>query len=272
MIGGMFRSNFLFGILLMRSEHRRAVRAIYAFCRASDDAADLDPARGREGLALWRTELALLYSGSPRAPVMRALHPHVVRYDLKREYFEKLLQGMEMDLARRRYETIDELEEYCDCVAGAVGLLCLQVFGLHEDGRARDYSRHLSLGLQVTNILRDAGVDAAIDRVYLPQEDFRTFSYTEKQLKDGEVNMNWFNLARFTAGRARSHFGHADRALDAGLRKRLVGPEIMRETYQVLLEKLTHVLDAPVDRKILRLSPVEKLLAAVSTWAGIKLA
>jgi phytoene synthase len=268
----MLNSNFLLGILMMKGEHRRAVGAIYAFCRVADDAADLDPARGKEGLALWRQELALLYSGSPRAPVMRSLHPHIGKYGLKREYFEKLLQGMEMDLARRRYETIGELEEYCDCVAGAVGLLCLQVFGLHEDPLARDYSRYLSLGLQVTNILRDAGIDAGIDRVYLPQEDFRTFSYTEKQLKEGEVNMNWFNLARFTAGRARSYFGHADRALTAGLRKSLVGPEIMRATYQVLLEKLTHALDAPVDRKVLRLSPVEKLLVAVSTWAEIRLA
>lgn len=253
---------------MMRGEHRRAVRAIYAFCRAADDAADLDPAKGNLGLALWREELALCYSGYPRAGLMRDLRPYIGKYGLKREYFEKLLQGMEMDLERRRYETMGELEEYCDCVAGAVGLLCLQVFGLHEDERARTYSRNLSIGLQVTNILRDAGVDAAINRVYIPQEDFRGFSYTEAQLKAGEVNMHWFELARSTVGRARSYFSRADRALDDDLRRKLVGPEIMRRTYQALLEKLSHELDAPVDRKIMRISPAEKLLIAFSTWAG----
>jgi phytoene synthase len=236
-----------------------------------DDAADLDPAKGREGMAFWREELELCFAGRPRHRIMRSLFPFVQKYKLKREYFEKLLEGMEMDLEHRRYETMEELEKYCDCVAGAGGLLCLQVFGLHDDPRAQAYSRNLSAGLQVTNILRDVGEDAAIDRVYIPREDFRTFGYSEKQLKAAEVNMNWFNLARFTAGRARSFLDKADRAVDADLRKKLVGPEIMRETYRSLLEKMTHALDAPLERRPTRLKLGEKALIAFSTWVGIRL-
>jgi phytoene synthase len=269
---GVLRSNFLFGILFLPAAHREAVRAIYAFCRAADDAADLDPKNGGAGIAHWREEVASCYAGAPRDPVMKKLHPYVRRLKLKREYFDKILQGMEMDLKLRRYATMEELEEYCDCVAGAVGLLCLQVFGLHDDPRVHEYSVNLSRGLQLTNILRDLGEDVLLDRVYIPREDLAAFDYSEKDLKAGVINMGFFNVARLTAGRVRGYFDRADRAIDADLRKKLIGPEIMRETYQALLGKMTKALDLILDRKPPRISLLEKLIIAVATWIEIKIA
>ncbi len=236
----------------------------------ADDAADLQPEKGAGEVARWREELALCYGGAPRDPVMKRLSPYVERFKLKREYFEKVLQGMEMDLARRRYQTMGELEEYCDCVAGAVGLLCLQVFGLHDEPRALEYSKNLSRGLQITNILRDLGSDALLDRVYIPQEDFGAFGYTEKELKAGVVNTGYFSLARFMVGRARGYFSKADSVVDARLRKKLVGAEIMRRTYQTLLSKFTHALDLLLNRIPPRLSMLEKLLIASRTWLKIR--
>ena len=211
----------------MPREQRDAVKAIYAFCRVADDAADLAPEKGQAGLAKWREELEFCFKGRPRDPIMRELFPVIKRYQLKRAYFDKVLDGMDMDLAHRRYATMAELEGYCDCVAGAVGLLCLQVFGTHDDPRAQAYSRYLSYGLQLTNILRDLRADAAVDRVYLPQEDFATWSYSEAELKRGVVNMNFMQLARFEVARAKKYFGRAREEVDTPLRARLLGAEIM---------------------------------------------
>lgn len=268
---GVFSSNFLFGILFMPAEQRRAVTAIYGFCRAADDAADLDPARGAERVAYWREELAQLYRGAPRDPVTKALFPFLGRYRLKREYFERLLAGMEMDLARCRYENMEELAGYCDRVAGAVGLLCLQVAGLHDDPRAREYSDNLSRGLQLTNIIRDVHADVAIDRVYFPQEDFGGAGYTEAELKKGVVNIGYFTLVRFTVGRARGLLEKAARLADGDLRRRLLGPEIMRETYLELLDRMSHVLDECLDGDPPRLSFWARLSIGVSVWIRSRL-
>src|SRR5688572_5619834 len=159
-------SNFYYGIMLLPKAQRSAVKAIYGFCRAADDAGDAgDPVRAKDRLGHWREELDLMYRNAPRAAAMQELYLHVRDLKLKREYFNLLLEGIEWDLAKRRYESVDRLLEYCDRVAGAVGLLCLQAFGLHEDSRAREYSRNLSYGLQLTNMLRDVGQDVRAGRI-----------------------------------------------------------------------------------------------------------
>lgn len=264
-------SNFRWGIVFMPKAQRDAVKAIYAFCRVADDAADLDPAKGAEGLARWRAELDLCFKGRPRDPVMQALFPHVKAFQLRRPLFDKVLEGMDMDLARRRYATMAELEGYCDCVAGAVGSLCLQVFGMDGDERAQKYSRFLSYGLQLTNIIRDLGADARLDRVYFPQEDFTTWGYTEAELKKGVVNMNFMQLARFEVARAQKYFMRARESLDRSQRPGLLGAEIMRETYEALLEQLGHGLDSALDGRRARLHPVRKLAIACATWVDVKL-
>jgi len=264
-------SNFRWGILFMPREQRDAVKAIYRFCRVADDAADLDPEKGKAGITRWREELDHCFKGRPRDPVMQELLPFIKTYQLKRPYFDKILDGMDMDLTRRRYATMAELEGYCDCVAGAVGLLCLQVFGIHDVPKAQEYSKQLSYGLQLTNIIRDLKADAVLDRVYIPQEDFATWSYSEAELKQGAVNMNFMQLARFEVARAEKYFGRAREALDPPFRRRVLGAEIMRETYEALLEQIAHSLDDVLEGKAMRLHPARKLAIACTTWLDVKL-
>src|SRR6185503_10449874 len=146
-----------------------------------------------------------------------------------------------------------------------------QVFGVHDTPQAQAYSKYLSYGLQLTNIIRDLRADAALDRVYLPQEDFATWSYSEAELKKGTVNMNFMQLARFEVARAQKYFSRAREQLDTPLRSRLLGAEIMRETYEALLEQLGHGLDEALDGKRARLHPARKLAIACTTWLDVKL-
>ncbi len=263
-------SNFFFGVLFMGKSKRRAVKAIYEFCRASDDAVDSSADKGAERLAWWREELARCFENKPRHPVTAELAKHLKAFGLNREYFDKLLSGYEMDVARRRYQTQAELLEYCDCVAGSVGALVLKILGLQTNPRAREYCEHLSRGLQMTNIIRDLGEDLARGRIYLPREDFTMVDYTEDQLKAGEANENYFKLMRFQVGKVRGYFRKAQMSLEPWMRRGLLGPEVMRETYEALLRKMEKMLEYSLDRNPPSLSLFERFTIACSTWFEVK--
>ncbi len=250
----------------MASSKREAVNRICAFCRLADDAADLDPEKGRAALARLREELEFCYAGRPRHPVMRALAPHIREYGLSREHFERILEGHALDLEKARFATIADLESYMDGVACAPGILVLEVLGLRDEEKAREYSGNLSRGLQMVSILRDLGADAARDRVYLPREDFDMFGCTEEALKAGQASEEFFRLARYEVSRARGYFRRAQMALGPVLRRRLLGPEIARETYEALLKKMEPALDLCLDGKAPGISLPERFLIAMMTW------
>lgn len=255
----------------MPAQAREPVAAIYEFCRAADDAVDLDQAKAAAGVALWREEVDLLYRGAPRHRVMRALHPHVRNLKLKREHFDRILAGFEMDASARVYASGEELYEYCDCVAVAPGRLVLQALGLGDDVRADAYGVNLGRGLQLTNILRDLKEDLGRGRVYWPAEDFGAVDYTVDELKRGQATVKYFKLARLELRRAEIHLTKAREGLDGALRRRLLGPEIMRETYAALLGRLGKALDAPLDGAPPRLSGLDKAVIAGSTWLHTRL-
>jgi phytoene synthase len=260
------KSNFYWGMRLMPPAARAPVAAIYAFCRAADDAADLDPAKGKEGIAMWRDEVASCYAGFPKHPVMKALHPIIRTRKLKREYFDLILSGMEMDLDRRRYADMPALLAYCDGVAGAPGLLVLQAMGLHDDPVARDYSKHLAYGLQITNILRDIRADVEIGRVYFPRDAMEAYGVTDATVKRGVASEGFFKLGRFMAKQADDHYKVAAGLPDRDLRGRLLGPEVMRTTYQALLHRIMKAVDLSLDGQVARLPAWEKLAIAGATW------
>jgi presqualene diphosphate synthase len=165
-------TSFLQGMRVLPPPRRRAMYAIYAFCREVDDIADepapIDDKRRR--LAEWRAEIDRLFAGRPTAPTARALAAPVAAYGLRREDFLDLIDGMEMDaVADIVAPDLATLELYCDRVAGAVGRLSIRAFGATEDA-ALDVARELGQALQLTNILRDLAEDAARGRLYLPRE------------------------------------------------------------------------------------------------------
>ena len=230
-----------------------------------DDSVDEEPDRIRAEarLARWREELAALYERTPSEPVTRALAPHVHRFEIPRRYFEELVSGVEMDLTRVRYETFAELERYCYRVASVVGLICLRIFGDHNE-RGREYAESLGLALQLTNILRDVGGDQARGRIYLPGEDLTRFGYTEESLARGERNDAFRRLMRHQADRARGYFEAAEaegRSLD---RRRYLAAEIMGRVYHRLLEKI-EASDFDVFGREVRVPRIERVWIAATT-------
>jgi phytoene synthase len=177
--------NFYFAFLGQRPPARRALHAIYAFCREADDAADDGHGMGqaRSALDSLRARLGDVYGGRPEPPRDRALQDAVRRFGVERRDFESLLNGVERDLSSPRYATFDELFAYCFEVASSVGLLCLPVFG-RRDALARRHAVDLGVGMQLTNILRDLAEDGARGRVYLPLADLRRFGLEEEELRE----------------------------------------------------------------------------------------
>ena len=173
-------TSFYYSFLVLPPQKRRAIVAVWDFCRAVDDAVDqvvpeersgaLTPEARRRAAAqvcAWRAELDAVYGGTPSTPQGAALQPFVREFGLPRAQFEALVDGVEMDLDHHRYETFDALSEYCRRVASAVGLICVEIFG-YRDPRTRDYADSLGLALQLTNIIRDVAEDLRSGRVYLP--------------------------------------------------------------------------------------------------------
>src|SRR4051794_19549126 len=176
-------TNFYYSFLVLPPEKRRAIVAVWDFCRAVDDAVDearVEDAAGE--LARWRAELAACFGGSsPQTKQGRALQPFVPRFGLPRPAFEALIEGVEMDLHTARYATFEDLYQYCIRVASAVGLMCVEIFGCRNPG-SRQYAMDLGVALQLTNILRDVPGDLERGRVYIPLEDFARFGCREGDL------------------------------------------------------------------------------------------
>ena len=180
-------TNFYYSFLVLPQEKRHAIVTVWDFCRAVDDATDevADADRGRVGfeVARWRRELAACYDGgTPETPQGRALAPLVMRFGLPRSSFEALIDGVEMDIVPRPYETFEDLYEYCIRVASAVGLICLEIFG-YSKPESKTYATELGVALQLTNILRDVPEDLKRGRVYIPQVEMRQFRCTVDDLR-----------------------------------------------------------------------------------------
>lgn len=264
-------SNFYYAFMLLPLERRRALYAVYAFCRFVDDIADddsiTDPAAM---LARWRDELDNVFAGTPTRPVSRALAENTARFNIPRRYFEEVIDGVEMDLSRRRYETFDELSLYCRRVASAVGLICIEIFG-YSNPASRLYAEKLGLAFQLTNIIRDVREDAGRGRIYLPLEDLRRFAVTESELLDGVYNDRFRALMAFEASRARSFYREAADALPSEDRPSMLSAEAMRLIYSALLEQIVRSEYRVFDRRH-RLSTPRKLYLVGRAWAGSRLA
>lgn len=271
-------TSFYYAFLMLPPARRNAIVAVWDFCRAVDDAVDevmpggtgalTDAARATAAaeLAVWRTEVDCCFTGGvPSTPQGKALAPLVPAFELSREPFDDLIDGVEMDLRRDRYETFDELVEYCRRVASAVGLICVQIFGCREPA-ARDYAINLGLALQLTNIVRDVGGDLSLGRVYLPQEDLRRFGVSERDLADGRVTAPIRALLAFQCERARDYFARAARALPHSEARRLVAAEIMGAIYAEILRRVERN-GYDVFSQTIRVPRPTRAWIALTTWA-----
>jgi phytoene synthase len=269
-------TSFYYAFLVLPREQRDAVIAVWDFCRAVDDTVDEQPvpvdgaesiAATRAALAAWRVELDRCYGGSPETPQGRRLQPWVTRFAVRRQPFADLIDGVEMDLDRRRYQTFDDLYEYCWRVASTVGLICLDIFGARD---ARDYAINLGVALQLTNILRDVGTDFARGRVYLPMDDLARFGVGECDLGNGTTPDRVRDLLKFEAGRAREFYRRAREAMPPHDRRALVAAEIMAAIYRALLDRIERSGYDVLSGRI-RLSRQRQIVVALGSWLGARL-
>jgi phytoene synthase len=233
------KTSFYYAFLVLPADQRRAIIAVWDFCRAVDDAVDEttgnEPAR--DAVCFWRRELARCYEGTPETPQGRRLQPFLARFGLPRAAFEDVIDGVAMDLDTARYQTFDDLFEYCRRVASAVGLICIRIFECRSD-RARDYALNLGIALQLTNILRDVKDDLARGRLYLPLEDLAAAGCTVDDLAAGRVTPPVARLLAFECARAREFYHRAVVSRPDEDRSRLVAAEIMRAVYFETLRRI----------------------------------
>ena len=269
------KTSFYYSFLVLPAAERRAITAVFDFCRAVDDAVDLEPDRARAVAALadWRREVVRVFSPqTPATPQGRALQPFVEPFHLPRAQFDALIDGVAMDAEPRRYPTFADLEPYCHRVASSVGLICAEIFGYQEPA-VLEYARDLGVALQLTNILRDVGVDYPRGRFYLPAEDLARFGCTEADIQDevahagrGVRSDRVRALLDHQASRARIFFSRAVRALPKADARRFVAAEIMREIYFALLGRI-EAAGFDVFTAVLRIPrPVQARLALRTWW------
>ena len=268
------KTSFYYSFLVLPTPQRRAITAVFDFCRAVDDAVDLetDPARATAALSLWRQEVADVFEArTPKTPQGQALQPFVAPFHLPRVQFDALVDGVGMDASPRRYQSFQDLEPYCHRVASAVGLMCAEIFGYREPG-VLDYARDLGVALQLTNILRDVAVDYRRDRFYLPLDDLSTFGCSEEDVKrevdqagQGVQNLKVKALLEHQASRARIFFSRAVRVLPKDDARRFVAAEIMRVIYFDLLKKIEEA-GFDVFSSVIRVPRPRQAVLAARTW------
>ena len=261
-------SSFYYAFLFLPPEQRRAITALYAFCREVDDVVDecRESSVARMKLAWWRTQVDALYRNDAEHPVMKALAPHLEHFDIRDHQLYAVIEGMEMDLDNFRYADWAALSRYCWHAAGVVGEMSAGIFGKRSP-ETLEYARQLGTAFQLTNIIRDVGDDARRGRIYLPQEDLDRHGVRASEILNGMHSDRFVELMRFETARARDHYRAAMRALPNSERREQRPGLMMAAIYATLLDEIErdgwHVLDQRI-----ALTPIRKFWLAWRTWVG----
>ncbi|WP_425214892.1 phytoene synthase [Tumidithrix helvetica] len=221
-ITAKYAKTFYLGTMLMSEAKQRAIWAVYAWCRRTDELVDGIQADTTTDQTLvdWESQLEMAFQGDPSNAPDVALADTIKNYPIQIQPFKDMIAGMRMDLSCDRYDTFDDLHLYCYRVAGTVGLMSAAVMGFETAdasviATATEAAIALGIAMQLTNILRDIGEDAQRGRIYLPLEDLSYFDYTEKDLLNGVIDERWVDLMRFQIQRAREFYAHAEQGISA---------------------------------------------------------
>ncbi len=279
------RSSFWAGFLLLPRRKRLAMHALYAFMRHTDDLADEPmPQHSRtQALLQWRAALERALLGRVEVPgghtsrwvadypqwnvgrqILPALADTVRRFGIPADYLRMVIDGVEMDLTRHRYQTFEQLRRYCELVASAVGLACIHLWGF-SGPEALEPARCCGIALQLTNILRDLRADAEQDRIYLPLEDFATCGYEPEELLAGKADSRFESLMRLEIARAEEFFRRGATVLEFLARdgRRICGMTLA--VYRELLRKIA-ARPAVVFQRRVQLGAAKKLMLLLR-WA-----
>jgi len=259
-------SSFYYSFLFLPPERRRAITALFAFCREVDDVVDecTDVGVARVKLAWWRNEVGEVYAGAPQHPVAQALVPVVRTFNLPQPRFQEIIDGMEMDLTQHRYADFAALKLYCYRVASVVGLLSAEIFGYSNPDTLK-YAENLGMAFQLTNIIRDVGEDARRDRVYLPLDELARYNVSVSDIMHARESGGFRRLMEFQIERALGYYRDAFRLLPAADRKAQRPGLIMAAIYQTLLDEI-RADGSKVLTQRTSLTPLRKLWIAWLTW------
>ena len=263
-------SSFYYSFLFLPKARRRAITALYAYCREVDDVVDecADPGVARTKLAWWRDEVKRIYTGEAQHPVAQALTDVVEDFGITEDLLMTVIDGMAMDLDYNRYPDFDTLKTYCHRVAGVVGLMSARIFG-YSDDHTLNYAAELGLAFQLTNIIRDVGEDARRNRVYLPLDELAAAGIEASQIVHVSAKVQssdaFRQLMTRQVERAQATYDAAFAKLPAADRKPQLPGIIMAAIYRTLLDEiradgcrvLTHRTSLP---------PARKLWIAFKTW------
>lgn len=260
--------SFYFAAKFLPKKKQLPIYALYALCRHVDDEVDEAEIKSEtqavESVERWKEKLNLIYSQTEDVQsskfkvqsskfkeqnlILLAWKHLLETYKIPQNLPLELMQGVLMDTHIKRYETFDELYVYCYRVASTVGLMSSEIFG-YEKTETLDYAEALGIAMQLTNILRDVKEDAAMNRIYLPQEDLRKFGVTEKQIFENDFDENFVGLMKFQIKRAREYYKKAEQGIPllekdtrftVLLASRIYGrilDEIERQNYDVFMRR-----------------------------------
>ncbi len=275
-------SNFISSFFFLPEEKRKAMSAVYAFCRLTDDIVDVGEDKGRprdlifRELEDWRESTLRACDGTirPEDPaVLKELAPVAARFKIPREHFLGLIEGCKMDLEKKSYDSFNELYQYAYRVASLVGLMCLEIFE-YRDPRSKQFAVDLGIAFQLTNILRDVKTDLSRGRVYIPKEDLFKFglmpggfeSFVSGKESSREEKKKFEDLMRFEIERAESYYQKAQENLKTGDRKNLVAAEVMTAVYHSILKEIRRRPSRVLEGKI-RVSAGGVLFKIAAAWA-----
>ncbi len=260
-------SSFYYSFLFLPLERRRAIMALYAFCREVDDVVDetADAAVAATKLVWWRQEVERVALGQAQHPVGLALQAAGRQFNLPREQLLEIIDGMEMDLVQSRYLDFKGLSLYCYRVASVVGLLAAEIFG-YQDRQTQKYAHDLGIAFQLTNIIRDIGEDARRGRIYIPMDELRQFNVAAADILNSRYSENFQALMAFQIARAEKYYDQALSQLPAVDKKTQRPGLIMAAIYRTLLDEIKQE-NCQVLHQRIALTPVRKLWIAWKTWA-----
>lgn len=263
-------SSFYYAFRFLDPERRRAIIALYAFCREVDDVVDQcrEPAVAHAKLNWWREEIGRLFDGNPEHPITQALAAHIEPFDLSREYFEEIIDGMQMDLDYDAYPDFPTLSLYCYRAASVVGLLSARIFGF-SDRRTLKYAHDLGMALQLTNILRDVHEDAVRGRVYIPLDELKRFEVKPEEFRFNVTRESHRELFAFQAARAADYYSKAESQLPDQDRYAQRTGLIMAAIYRALLGEIERDGFRVLEHRV-HLTPLRKLWIAWRTARSIK--
>ena len=232
-------SSFLTAFIFLKKEKREALTALYAFCREVDDIADecLDHEIASRKLNWWREEIERLFKSEPQHPVSKALHPFISHFNLSKNYFIEIIDGMEMDVKFNRYESFEQLQLYCYRVASCVGILSANIFGF-KNKNTLDFAKNLGIALQLTNIIRDLGEDARRGRIYIPLDELKKLDVSEEEIISLKNSKKIKDLVKNQSDRAKQFYDLAIKTLPKEDKKSQKIGLVMGNIYYVLLNEI----------------------------------